>query len=72
MSRKTKPEFSYAETFDRLMNETFDGQDFITEWNIFVGMFGGYVTTRKDGKPITKLHARVGRAISNALAENRP
>lgn len=72
MSKKTKKEFDYAATFDRLMNETFDGEDFKTEWSIFQGMFGGFVTTRKNGKPLTNLHARVGRAISNALAENRP
>lgn len=70
--KKSESEFSYAETFDRLMNEAFDGQDFKTSWSIFAGNFGGYITTRQGGKPLTKLHARVGRAISNALAEVQP
>ena len=72
MSKKKKEAFDYAKTFDRIMNETFDGEEFETRWSIFHGSFGGYVTTRKNGKPLTKLHARVGRAISNALAESTP
>jgi hypothetical protein len=72
MSKKTKKEFDYVATFDRLMNETVEGQDFKTSWSIFAGSFGGYITTRQSGKPLTKLHARVGRAISNALAEAQP
>lgn len=68
MSKK-KEAFNYAATFDRAMNEAFEGESFKTEWNIFQGAWGGYVTTRGNGKPLTKLHVRVGRAISNAIAE---
>ena len=70
MSNKSKArEFDYAATFDRAMNEVFDGEDFKTEWSLFAGTFGGYVTRRANGEELTELHARVGRAISNALAE---
>lgn len=71
MSRKAKePEFDYTRSFDRIMGEHF-GETFSTEWSIFAGSFGGYVTTRENGKRLTKTQAKVGRSISMALCEGR-
>ena len=61
------PDFSYADHFDRLMEEHF-GEKFSTEWSLFAGSLGGYVTTRENGKRLTKAQVKVGRSISNAMA----
>jgi hypothetical protein len=62
-----KSEFDYPATFDRLMSEHF-GETFRTEWNLFAGSWGGYVTVRAGGKPLTKTQIKVGKTISNAIA----
>lgn len=67
MGKKAAREFDYPGTFDRLMGEHF-GEEFKTGWNIFAGTFGGYTTTRTNGKRLTKQMERVGRSISNAIA----
>lgn len=61
------PEFSYADTFDRLMEAHF-GEKFKTEWNLFAGSFGGYQTVRVNGKKGTKRMGQVGKSISDAIA----
>lgn len=61
------PDFSYANTFDRLMEEHF-GEPFKTEWNLLAGSFGGYQTVRVSGKKVTKRMNEVGKSISDALA----
>lgn len=67
------PEFSYADTFDRLMEAHF-GEPFKTEWDpfsgwdLFSGSFGGYQTVRVNGKKLTKQMNKVGQSISDAIA----
>ena len=61
------PAFSYADTFDRLMEAHF-GEPFKTEWNLFAGSFGGYQTVRANGKKPTKQMSKVGKSISDAIA----
>ena len=68
--KKAVAEFDYPGTFDRLMADHF-GEKFSTEWNLFAGAFGGYVTVRDNGKPLTKAQARVGRTISDAISAAR-
>lgn len=64
---RKRDDWSYAETFDRLMGEHF-GEKFKTEWNIFAGSSGNFVTVRENGKKPTPTMIKVGRTISNALA----
>lgn len=70
MAKLRKITFDYPATFDRLMEEHF-GEPFKTEWNLFIGMGGGYNTVRGNGKKLTKRMAMVGRSISNAIAAGR-
>lgn len=65
-SRK-RPEFNYADTFDQLMTEQFGDQKFKTEWSLFAGSFGGYVTTR-DGKKLTSAQILFGRGASAGIS----
>ena len=67
---KARKEFPYAAEFDRLMSEQFGGE-FKTEWSLFCGPYGGYITTR-NGKKLTKQQALYGRGLSNGIvaAEN--
>lgn len=67
MSKKKKAEFDYPATFDRLMEEQF-GESFETTWNLFAGFCGGYVTTRANGKKLTKQMALFGRGISSGVS----
>jgi hypothetical protein len=81
---KTKKEFNYAATFDKIMSEVFPGEVFTTYFNILAGSTGCYITTRpasrqkrsKSGelqpRGLTKQQALVGRGISLALAEQKP
>lgn len=66
MAKKTK-RIEYAEAFDRLMEEQF-GEGFDTEWSLLQGSFGGYVTRRKNGRPLTKQMALFGRGVSRGIA----
>ena len=68
MSKHKRGKLDYCESFDRLMGEQF-GEQFSTEWNLFAGAFGGYVTTRANGKKLTKQMALFGRGLSNGMAE---
>ena len=65
---KRKNTLDYSESFDRLMEEQF-GEKFSTEWNLFAGLAGGYVTTRANGKKLTKDMQLFGRGLSNGMAE---
>lgn len=68
MAKKTKkPELDYPKLFDRMMGQHFE-EEFETEWNLFAGSFGGYVTVRKNGKKLTKQMAKVGKTISDTIA----
>lgn len=81
---KTKKEFNYAATFDKIMGEVFPGEVFKTQWNVLAGTFGGYITTRPavrrtrgkggeiESRGLTKQQMLVGRGISLALVELQP
>jgi hypothetical protein len=68
---RAKPKFEYATEFDKAMNEQFPGEGFKTEWNLFAGSWGGYRTTRANGRPLTKQHAMYGRGLSNGFATRK-
>ena len=70
MSEHRLKEFDYQTTFDRLMREQF-GEGFTTEWSILQGTWGGYQTTRDNGKRLTKAHALFGRGISQGIEAYR-
>lgn len=67
MKRRAKKDFDYAGTFDRLMGERF-GEVFVTQWSIFAGAWGGYITKRANGKNLTKQHQLYGQGLSNGIA----
>lgn len=68
MARKKKPDFPYTTIFDKAMSAAI-GEPVETHWNVMAGSWGGFDTRRMNGKPLTKTHVRIGRAISDALAE---
>lgn len=68
MAKKRKArDFDYAATFDQLMEDEFS-EPFETEWSIFLGTFGGYVTRRVNGKKLTKKMVTFGRGVSNGIS----
>lgn len=69
MAKKRKPDFEYAETFDRLMGEQFPDTTFETIYELFSMGYATYrVVDGENYKPITKTQALYGRGLSSGMA----